>query len=88
MMCAIGTKDSSVDQIAAVSALGFDNMRTRHPARPGDKLKVRTTVTSTRLSKSKPELGIVCASNEMFNQDNVIVMSFDHSFLVQRQPKS
>ena len=85
MMDSIGTKDTSVAQIAAVSALGFDNMRTRHPVRPGDELRVRSTVTEKRSSASRPELGIVSAYNEMFNQDDIVVMSFDHAFLVAKK---
>ncbi|MCB1615413.1 MAG: MaoC family dehydratase N-terminal domain-containing protein [Pseudomonadales bacterium] len=82
MMVGIGTCDKKTEHMAAVSALGFNNMRARHPARPGDELFVRSEVTALRRSKSRPDCGIVETANEMYNQDGVVVMSTDNAFLV------
>lgn len=83
MLCAIGTTDEDTEQMHAISILGFNNMKISHPARPGDLLKVRSTITKLRRSNSRPDCGIVEAHNEMFNQDGTVVMSTDHAFLVK-----
>jgi len=83
MMVGIGTNDKTVDHLAAVSVLGFDNIRVKHPARPGDVLRVRSEIIALRRSKSRPDCGIVETRNEMFNQDNIVVMFADNAFLVK-----
>jgi len=85
MMVGIGTKDKSMDPIAAVSVLGFNNMRMLQPARPGDTLFVRSQIKNLRKSKSRPQCGIVETTNEMFNQNDEVVMVADNAFLVACQ---
>lgn len=85
MMVGIGTRDKGTDPICAVSVLGFNNMRMLKPARPGDVLKVRSTIKKLRLSNSRPECGIVETTNTMFNQHNETVMVADNAFLVARK---
>lgn len=82
MMVGIGTCDTKTEHMAAVSALGFNNVRALHPARPGDVLYVRSEVTGLRRSKSRPSCGIVETANEMYNQHGVTVMTADNAFLV------
>lgn len=83
MMVGIGTTDTKTEQMAAVSVLGFNNMRVTHPARPGDVLYVSSEVIKLRKSNSRPDCGIVETHNEMYNQDGKVVMSTDNAFLVQ-----
>jgi acyl dehydratase len=83
MMVGIGTTDKTVDHVAAVSVLGFDNIRVKHPARPGDVLRVRSEILALRKSKSRPDCGIVETRNEMYNQENIVVMYADNAFLVK-----
>lgn len=83
MMIGIGTKDETVDHLNAVSVLGFDKVRVTHPARPGDTLYVRSEILALRRSKSRPDCGIVETFNEMYNQDDVVVMSLNNAFLVK-----
>ena len=73
------------EQAAAVSALGFDNMRTRAPVRPGDKLCVRATITGARHSNSHADCGILELYSEMYNQDETVVFSLNEAFLVKRR---
>jgi acyl dehydratase len=87
MMVGIGTTDTKTEKAAAVSALGFDKVRVSHPARPGDVLRVRSTILNLRKSKSRPECGIIQSRNEMFNQEGVIVMSTENAFLVECRPE-
>ncbi len=83
MMVGIGTNDKTVDHLAAVSVLGFDNIRVKHPARPGDVLRVRSEIVGLRRSNSRPDCGIVETRNEMYNQNDIVVMFADNAFLVK-----
>ena len=83
MMVGIGTTDKTFDHLAAVSVLGFDNIRVKHPARPGDVLRVRSEIIAMRKSNSRPDCGIVEARNEMYNQNDIVVMFADNAFLVK-----
>ena len=72
---------------AAVSALGFDNMRMRAPARPGDVLWYRSRVMRKRPSASRAGCGIVELEGELFNQDDEVVLSYENAALIRmREP--
>lgn len=70
------------EKIAAVSALGFDEVRVLAPARPGDQLGMRTETISTRHSKNRPDCGIITGSSEVFNQSNEVVFRYTAALLV------
>lgn len=86
MMIGIGTTDKHTEHFAALSILGFNNIRVVHPARPGDRLFVRCEVLSLRASKSRANCGIAETRNIMYNQDGTDVMYADNAFLVERKP--
>lgn len=83
MWVAVGMKANKKVRSAALSALGFDNMRMRDAIRPGDLLRSRARVKSLRLSNSRPHSGIVTMENEMFNQYDTVVFSIEHTFLIK-----
>jgi acyl dehydratase len=68
---------------AAVSALGFDRLRMLSPARPGDRLSLRSETLSARRSKSRPDCGVIESRSELFNQHGETVMTYRGAFLVQ-----
>lgn len=70
---------------AAVSALGFKELRWHAPARPGDGLKARSTTLSARISKSRPDCGVVENGTEIFNQRGELVFSFTGAALIRRR---
>jgi acyl dehydratase len=74
------------EPIAAVSALGFDKIRVRAPARPGHELTLRTRVLECRVSNSRPELGIVRSLDELVNQHGEVVYSAEPAALIKRRP--
>jgi acyl dehydratase len=74
------------DRTAAVSALGFNNMQLKTPARPGDELKSKSTVIERRSSTSKPNLGIVTFRNEVTNQNGELVIAYESTALIQKDP--
>ncbi len=74
------------NKAAAVSALGFNNMKMVIPTRPGDILRKRETILETRLSGSRPDCGIVTALAETINQNDELVCTFEAAFLVLLRP--
>ena len=73
----------AAEPTAAVSSLGFRTMDNHAPVRPGDVLTVRNTNLATRLSRSKPGLGVFEARCELLNQRGEVVFSFENAALVE-----
>lgn len=59
---------------ASMGSPGLDEIRWFAPVRPGDVLRGKAIVESTRRSKSKPDRGIINTCWEVINQDDVVVM--------------
>ena len=79
----IGNAEVDKDKlVAAVSALGFNNLQWHNPVRPGDVLKSGYKVIDVRPSESKPNLGIVNSANEVTNQKGEMVFTLECAFLV------
>jgi acyl dehydratase len=75
------------NQSAAISALGFNNMRLKSPARPGDELKATSTVIEKRASRSRPGAGILVMRNEVLNQRDELVFVYEHAGLYRTAPE-
>ena len=58
------------------------------PVRPGDQLRLRVTVSQTRLSRSKPDRGLVHSFIEGINQHGEVVATFKAMNLVGVRPGS
>ena len=65
---------------------GLDELRWLRPVRPGDRLSLRATVESARLSRSKPGQGVVTSLVEVLNQDGDVVMSLKPVSLMRCRP--
>jgi acyl dehydratase len=63
-----------LSQVASLASPGIDEMRWSTPVRPGDLLRLRTTVIEARPSRSKADRGLVHTKAELFNQDDRRVM--------------
>jgi acyl dehydratase len=70
----------------AVVGLGVDNMRYHAPVRPESWLSARFTVTSMRVSASKPGLGVVLWLAETSDDNDTLVFSGTFSNLYRRRP--
>ena len=68
---------------AAVSALGFREMKLFAPVRPGDTISTFEEVLETRLSKSRPGCGIVVFRDSISNQKDELVMRFETAALMK-----
>jgi len=68
--------DHYISRVASLASPGLDEIRWPAPVRPGDRLRIRVTVAQTRLSRSKPDRGLVHSQVAAPNQDDHVVLSF------------
>jgi acyl dehydratase len=78
--------DHYLSQVAGLASPGIDELRWPAPVRAGDLLRLRTTIVDARESRSKPDRGVVRTKAEMFNQDDVLVLSLVAVNMVGRRP--
>ena len=65
--------------------LGWDEVRLPAPVFAGDTIYSRSKVLQVRESRARPYAGVVRAATEGYNQDGVVVISFQRTFLVYRR---
>ena len=83
------SKHFDTEPVAAVSALGFNDVKLHAPVRPGDQLIAKSLTTATRRSRSKLDCGIIEASAQIFNQSAELAFTASNAFLVRcRQPSA
>ena len=78
--------DHYLTAIASLASPGVDELRWIKPVRPGDQLRLRVTVGETRLSRSKPDRGIVHSFVEGINQRDEVVVTFKAMNLIGVRP--
>jgi len=66
--------DHYLSRVASLASPGIDELRWPAPVRPGDQLRLRTTIVEARPSRSKPDRGLVRTRGELVNQDDRIVL--------------
>jgi acyl dehydratase len=67
--------DHYLPRAASLASPGIDELRWPTPVRPGDSLRLRTTILEARRSRSKPDRGLVRTRAELINQDDSTVLS-------------
>jgi acyl dehydratase len=67
-------------------APGVDELRWLLPVRPGDTLTMRVTIEDARVSKSKPDRGIIRPFSEVLNQRGEVVLTVRPINLIRRRP--
>jgi len=72
MMC-----DEYLLESASLGSPGLDKLRWTKPVFPGDTLSVRLTVLDARAMASKPHVGLILSSWEVFNQDRDTVLTME-----------
>ena len=65
--------------------LGVDELRWPHAVRPGDILHVKTEILDTRLSQSRPNVGVIKLRNTTLNQRGEVVQTMTANALVPRR---
>jgi acyl dehydratase len=77
--------DEFLLRTASEGAPGCEEVSWVKPVRPGDRLKVRRTIVSARVSNSRPQVGIIEVMCEVMNQDDVVVMIQRHNGFIRRR---
>lgn len=67
-------------------APGVDEVRWLQPVRPGDTLRIRVTIEAARVSRSKPDRGIIQPFSEVLNQHGEVVLTMRPINLISRRP--
>ncbi|GAB2990749.1 MaoC family dehydratase [Streptomyces pseudoechinosporeus] len=77
--------DHYISKVASLASPGVDELRWTQPVRPGDSLSIRTTVRAARLSRSKPDRGLVHTDIEVLNQRGDTVLTLTAMNLLRRR---
>lgn len=64
---------------------GLEALAWPRPVRPGDELHVEAEVIAARLSRSRPEKGLVTVRSITLNQNDEVVMAVTHTVMVPRR---
>jgi len=73
-MCMRMLCDLYLLESASMGSPGVDEVRWVKPVRPGDTLRLKSTVLETRASASRPDMGTVRSRSEVYNQHGELVM--------------
>ncbi len=87
MMMAMLVENLKAHAQAGLGSPGMDELRWLRPVYPGDTLRVETEVLDTRVSASRPEMGIFKSRVTVFNQNDVAVMTMISNGLVATRPR-
>lgn len=71
--------------MAGMGSPGVDGIRWKQPVFPGDTLSVRGSVTEKRESQSRPHLGLVKSTYEVFNQQDELVMQVITNYMILKR---
>lgn len=89
--CAIMMRFLADNVLAGSSSMGspgIDELHWRKPVRPGDLISYRRTVLEKRVSKSRPEMGLIRFRHELLDQTGELVMESTNTILFGRAPGS
>ncbi len=78
--------DEYLSPVSSLGSPGVDELRWVAPVRPGDELTLRTTVAEARVSRSKPDRGLVRTHVELLRQDGAVVLTMTAMNLVRVRP--
>jgi itaconyl-CoA hydratase len=65
--------------------LGWDDVKLPHPVFEGDTIYSQSEVLTVRESKSRPHVGIVTVRTMGYNQEGVVVITFNRTVMVYRR---
>ena len=77
--------DSEFRPADGIIGAGIEELRWPRPVRPGDELRVESEILEVRVSRSRPEQGLIKVRNTTLNQDNEAVQVFVGNLLVPRR---
>ncbi len=87
--CALAMRmlcDAYLLAAASLGSPGVDEIRWLKPVRPNDTLTVYSTVLESRVSRSKPDRGVIFTEVDVRNQRDEIVLTMRSMGLILRRP--
>ena len=84
---AVGLTVSDLTEGTLVANLSYESVKHPQPMFPGDTLYVETEILSKRESTSKSDRGVVRFRHIGRNQEGVIVIEFERTVLMLKQPE-
>jgi len=80
--------DHYLSQVSSLGSPGIEDLRWPTPLRPGDTLRIQVTILEARLSRSRPNRGIVRTRVEAVNQNGAPVLAMTAVNFLRRRPES
>jgi acyl dehydratase len=80
--------DGFIGRTASMGSPGVNELRWLAPLRPGDDLMLEVEVTEARLSKSRPETGIVTLKGAVRNGRGEVLCEMVSPIIVRRREAS
>jgi len=77
--------DGYIGNTASLGSPGVDEVRWLSPLRPGDDITLDVDVTEARVSRSRPETGIVTFAMRVRNAANVTLLEATSPIIVKRR---
>jgi acyl dehydratase len=68
-----------------MGAPGVDEVKLLKPLRPGTRITLRVTVLDTRVSNSRPEMGLVQLRMEILDGEQAVLMALMTSMMMGRR---
>lgn len=86
LMVGIAVSDLTVG--TTIANLGMEDVRFPAPLFHGDTIRVETTIIDKRVSRSKPDRGIVTFEHRAYKQDERLVAICKRNVMMMRDPKA
>jgi acyl dehydratase len=86
--CALAMRmicDAYLNETASLGSPGVENLQWLKPVRPGDTLRMRTTVLEARPLRSRPGVGLIRNRWEMTNQHGELVLQLEGAAMLRRR---
>jgi len=80
--------DGFIGRTASLGSPGVNEMRWLAPLRPGDDLTLDVDVAEARISKGRPETGIVTFKGTIRNAAGVVLCEMESPIIVRRRAQA
>jgi acyl dehydratase len=77
--------DGYIGRTASLGSPGVDEVRWLSPLRPGDDLTLDVEITAARVSRSRPETGIVTFATRMRNGSGQVLLEATSPIIIERR---
>jgi acyl dehydratase len=74
------------EEVAAIAALGWQDVRFPKPVFAGDSVRIRSEIIEKRESKSKADRGIITSLNAVINQHGDVVAEYKIMTMILKKP--